>query len=503
MITRLSSRSAASPHPVETSEGPCSFGPGCVATQQTPCHRFGEAIVLPTHPHPIDERSSTLTRRSGSPTAVFRQALAVLAATMLATVGMAIAPATAAKDGTSNIHWVGTWSASPQAASSAVEFKDQTIRQIARVSIGGKRVRVRLSNAFGTGPLVISSAHVALRSTGAAIVAGSDRTLTFNGSPSMSIPPGALAVSDPVNLRVPDLGDLAISIYIAGSQAAATEHTEGLQTTYVSPAGDFSGAVDLPTATTTQSFYFLAGIEVGTARTTRAVVTLGDSITDGYKSTADANKRWPNRLAERLAAQKGRSKVAVLNAGITGNRILHDKDGSNALARLDRDVLAQSGARYLIVLLGINDIGFPGAVTSDEIIAGHRQIIDRAHALGLKVYGATLTPFQAFMSGLYYTDVGEAQRQLVNQWIRTSKAYDAVIDFDKVLRDPNDPSRILPAYDSGDNLHPNDAGYKAMADAINLSLFRDRISAPRTAAATGTPAQAAKPTKPALCPCPP
>ena len=219
---------------------------------------------------------------------------------------------------------------------------------------------------------------------------------------------------------------------------------------------------------------------------------------------ADAHSHdLANRLAERLHAQKGGSKVAVLNAGIKGNRILHDKDRSNALARLDSDVLVQSGARYLIVLLGINDIGFPGAVTAEEIIAGHRQIIDRAHAMGLKVYGGTLTPFQAFLPGFYYTADGEAKRQAVNQWIRTSRAYDAVIDFDKAIRDPSNPSRILPAFDSGDNLHPNDAGYKAMASAINLALFRDQASAPRAATAKGAPALTVKPTKPPTCQCPP
>jgi lysophospholipase L1-like esterase len=397
---------------------------------------------------------------------------------------------------------VGTWSASPQSASSPLEFKGQTIRQVVRVSIGGKQVRVRLSNAFGSGPLVISSAHVALRSTGAAIVAGSDRTLTFSGLSSIAIPPGALAVSDPVNLQVPDLGDLAVSIYVAGSQLASTQHTEGRQTTYASAAGDFTGADNLTAATTTESVYFLTGVEVVAPRNAKAVVALGDSITDGYNSTVDANKRWPNRLAERLQAQRGGSKVAVLNAGISGNRILHDMDGSNALARLDRDVLVQSGARYLIVLLGINDIGFPGAVTPEQIIAGHRQIIARAHAMGLKVVGGTLTPFQAFLPGLYYTDVGEAQRQVVNQWIRTSKAYDAVIDFDKAIRDPVNPGKILPAFDSGDNLHPNDAGYKAMADAIDLALFRDQGQAPRAAPAKGAPAQSVKPAKPTTCQCP-
>jgi lysophospholipase L1-like esterase len=433
---------------------------------------------------------------------VLRRALAVLAGAILAIAGMAIAPATHAQDGTRKIHWVGTWGASPQTASNPVAIKNQTIRQIVRVSIGGKQVRVRLSNAHGAGPLAIGAARVALRSTGAHVAAGSHRMLTFGGSPSTSIPPGALVVSDPVNLQVPDLGDLAVSIYLPGNQIAATEHTEGLQTTYISAEGDFSGADSLPTATTTQSVYFLIGVEIDAARSSSAIVTLGDSITDGYKSVADGNKRWPNRLAERLAAQKGGGKLAVLNAGITGNRILHSKDGPNALARLDSDVLVQSGARYLIVLLGINDIGFPGAVTVDEIIAGHRQIIDRAHAIGLKVYGGTLTPFQAYLPGLYYTAVGEAQRQTVNQWIRTSKAYDAVIDFDKAIRDPGNPARILPAYNSGDNLHPNDAGYKAMADAINLSLFRDEIAVHRTVSAKSPSTQTGKP-KPAPCLCPP
>ena len=450
----------------------------------------------------MNEGTSKLAIGSGLSAVALRRRLAGLATTMLAIAGLSIAPAPMAKDATRDVHWVATWSASPQAAGSPLRLNGQTIRQIVRVSMGGKLVRVRLSNAFGTGTLTIGAARVALRSTGASIAAGSDRVLTFNGSQSTKIPPGAFAVSDPVKLQVPDLGDLAVSIHVAGNAVTATEHTVGLQTTYVSAEGDFSGADSLPTATTTQSYYFLTGVEVDGARNSKAIVMLGDSITDGYRSTADANQRWPNRLAERLRAQKSGSKVAVLNAGITGNRILHDADGSNALARLDRDVLVQSGARYLIVLEGINDIGFPGAVTVDEIIAGHRQIIDRAHAMGLKVYGGTLTPFQAFLPGIYYTAVGEEQRQAVNQWIRTDKAYDAVIDFDKVLRDPRNPAVIRPAYDSGDNLHPNDAGYKAMADAIDLSLFKERIPARRTVDAKVPPAQMGKP-KVALCPCAP
>ncbi len=277
-----------------------------------------------------------------------------------------------------------------------------------------------------------------------------------------------------MNLRVADGADLAVSLYLPGSALAATEHALGLHTTYISPEGDYSGADTLPVATTTESFYFLTGVEVDAARGSRAIVTLGDSITDGLHSTADANRRWPDRLAERLRSRRSGGRVAVLNAGISGNRVLHDTVGTNASARLDRDVLVQSGARYLIVLEGINDIGFPGAATAEEIIAAHLQIIDRAHAMGLKVYGGTLTPFQAFLPGLYYTSDGEAMRQAVNRWIRTSKAYDAVIDFDKALRDPGNPATIRPAYDSGDNLHPNDAGYKAMADAIDLSLFAVR-----------------------------
>ncbi len=421
---------------------------------------------------------------------------------MLGIVALAGASAALAKDGTLAGHWVGTWSASPQAASLPVSVDGRTIREIVHVSIGGTQVRVRLSNAYGAGPLHIGEMHVGLHSTGASIASGSDRMLTFNGSVSTTIPAGALAVSDPAHLRVPDRGDLAISIYVSGTESAATVHSLGLQTTYISPEGNFSGADSLPTATTTQSYYFLTGVEVAASTSSRAVVMFGDSITDGLHSTADANRRWPNRLADRLQRKTGGSKVAVLNAGISGNRILHDIEGTNALARLDRDALTQSGARYLIVLLGINDIGFPGSATVDEIIAGHVQIIERAHAMGLKVYGGTLTPFQAFLPGIYYSPDGEAKRQAVNHWIRTSKTYDAVIDFDKAIRDPGEPARMRPAYDSGDNLHPNDAGYQAMADAIDLSLFTNRNSGRRVTNVKSSSTGAGKPGS-AACTCTP
>lgn len=416
----------------------------------------------------------------------------VFAATVLALVGMAIAPATVAKDGSAARNWIGTWIASPQAAWHSLELNGQTVRQIVHVSIGGTRVRVRLSNAYGADSLVIGAARVGLRGTGASIVAGSDHALTFNGLGSTTIPAGALAVSDPVDLRVSDRGDLAVSLYVRGKALAATEHSLGLQTTYISPPGDFSGAESLPIASTTQSFYFLTGLEVDAPTKSGAIVTLGDSITDGLHSTVDANNRWPNRLAERLRLRKGGTKLAVLNAGISGNRLLHDMVGTNASARLDRDVLVQSGARYLIVLVGINDIGYSGTAAA-EIIAGQLQIIDRAHAMGLKVYGGTLTPFQAFLPGLYYTPGGEEKRQAVNQWIRTSKAYDAVIDFDKAIRDPSNPATIRPAYDSGDNLHPNDAGYQAMADAVDLSLFKDQNLGRRAVNATVPSTPSAKP----------
>jgi lysophospholipase L1-like esterase len=465
-------------------------------------HVYGEGILSLVPLYPIlGKKARFAIFCSSRSTAVARRLLAVLAATMLAIAGMVIAPACMAKGGSNANHWVGTWNASPQAASHPIELNGQTVRQIVHVSIGGTRVRVRLSNAYGSDSLYIGAARVGLRSTGASIAAGSDRTLTFNGSESTTIPVGALAISDPVNLRLPDGADLAVSIYIPGNQPTTTEHSLGLQTTYISPEGDFSGANLLPTATTTESFYFLTGVEVD-ATNSRAIVTLGDSITDGLHSATDANQRWPNRLAARLHAQKGGSKVAVLNAGISGNRVLHDTEGTNASARLDRDVLVQSGARYLIVLEGINDIGFPGSVSADEIIAGHLQIIDRAHAMGLKVYGGTLTPFKAFLPGIYYTSDGEAKRQAVNHWMRTSKAYDAVIDFDKAIREPSDPATIRSAYDSGDHLHPNDAGYRAMADAIDLSLFKDHGSDRRAVNAKSPSAQMGK-SKMQSCKCTP
>ncbi len=404
--------------------------------------------------------------------------LRTLLVALVATAGLTLGSPANASALSGDEHWVGTWGASPQAAGAPLPLSGQTLREIVHTSIGGSSARVRFTNAYGTNSLTIGSAHVAISMTGASIQAGSDRVLTFNGSPTVVIPPGALQLSDPVDLDVPALGDLAVSIYLPDSVAAATEHSLGLQTTYISAPGDFTGATTLAASATTQSWYFLAGVEVRASKKSFAIVTLGDSITDGYASTPDTNRRWPNRLAKRLHDTPDGSGVAVVDEGISGNRVLHDFIGTNALARLDRDVLVQSGARYVIVLEGINDIGIPGAfglasegVSAAQIIEGHHQIVGRAHALGLKIIGGTLTPFEGTAFPGYFSIAGEAKRQAVNAWIRNSGAYDAVIDFDVATRDPSHPARILAAYDSGDHLHPNDAGYQAMANAIDLSLF--------------------------------
>lgn len=411
-----------------------------------------------------------------------RRWLAAIASFAFALAGVGLSLDAAAERGEREDHgnWVGTWAASPQLAAAPYAFNGQTVREIVHTSVGGNRVRVRISNAYGSEPLVIGAAHVAIRSSGPAIAGATDRTLTFNGATHVTVPSYGLVLSDPVSLRVPELGDLAVSLYLPRSVRGLTEHSLGVQSTYISTAGNFTGAATFVPAATTTSFYFLSGVEVGTEERGKAIVMLGDSITDGYASTTDANRRWPNHLAERLQARRGPYTLAVLNAGISGNRVLHDFIGTNALARLDRDVLVQTGVRFVTVLEGINDIGLPGAfglpteqVTADEIITGHRQIVDRLHALGLKAIGCTLTPFEGTIFPGYYSSEGEAKRQAVNRWIRTSGAYDAVIDFDVATRDPTHPTRLRPAYDSGDHLHPNDTGYRAMADSIDLSIFRE------------------------------
>jgi lysophospholipase L1-like esterase len=408
-------------------------------------------------------------------------ATAVLAVAGVATDRVAFA-------GSDNEYWVETWSTALHAPDTIVfgtspGFNNETLRQIIHTSIGGDRVRVRLST-FGAGALVVGAAHIARRDAGARILPASDRMLTFGGQPSIIIPPGAIVLSDPVDLDVPALSDLAVSIFVPGITGPATWKFEALQTSYISPQGDFTTTTDMPVDRTTHykdpmgtehdAWFWLAGVEVTASMQTGAIVTFGDSITDGTTSTPDTNNRWPDHLARRLMAQPGNNRMGVLNQGIAGNKLLNEILGPNALARYDRDVLTQTGVTHVIVLMGNNDILFvfspADVVTVDQIIGGHRQLMRRARARGLKIYGATLTPFEGFV---FSSPEKEDKRNAVNDWIRNSGEYDAVIDFDKVVRDPSAPTRLLKLYDSGDHLHPSEAGYKAMADAIDLNLLKN------------------------------
>jgi lysophospholipase L1-like esterase len=380
--------------------------------------------------------------------------------------------------------WVGTWGASMTSGpTEAPVFHDQTLRQVVHTSAGGNRIRVRFSNAFGVQPLVIGAAHVASPLLGSVIEPASDRPLTFAGRSAATVSPADSLLSDPVDFNLDALSDVAVSIYLPVATPAGTVHWAARQTSYIAPGNRTGSTLMWPTSTI--AFWaFITSIEITREETAAAIVTLGDSITDGVSAAVDGNRRWPDVLARRLLAKDHLHPVAVLNAGISGNRILHDGPGlpgltfgPSALARFDRDVLAQPGVKYVIVIEGINDILQPGAgaplsddVTSGEIIAGLQQFVDRVHKKGLLILGGTLLPFEDLASDLF-SQQREAKRQQVNQWIRTSRVFDAVIDFDRAVRDPARPARLLPHYDSGDHLHPSDAGYEAMANAIDLSLF--------------------------------
>ena len=450
----------------------------------------------------------------------------VVAAGVIALAIVSLGPGARAQSGVSD-RWVGTWTTAevgrPQnpvagapalrpfmannrcpappappvapppgqtfAPSPFVHFTNQTLRQIVHTTIGGSKARVVLSNAYGTAPVTIGGAHVALRDKEGAIQAASGRALTFSGQPTITIPANAVMYSDPVNLSVPQLSDLAIDLYLPGTTNAAstlTMHGAALQTSYISETGNYVGKATFPVVGRTQSWFLLSRVDVVAPDSTGAIVAFGDSITDGARSTPDTNGRWPDHLARRLMAQG--TKMSVLNAGIGGNRVLNEATvpagvdaravgaGINALARFEHHVLSLPGATHVIVLEGINDIGNARenpTPTAQDLIAGHKQLIEQAHARGLKIFGATLTPF---WGAAYYSEVGEAKRQALNEWIRTSKAYDGVVDFDKATRDPSDPKKLLEKFDSCDYLHPSDAGYKAMGDAIDLSLFKSAAS---------------------------
>lgn len=420
------------------------------------------------------------------PQTVNKQCLALaFAAVACAAIVLPASAQTPAKDS-----WIPTWSASPQPVWDADFFApvnipralvNQTIRQVARVSLGGHKVRILFSNLYGKTPLTIGAAHVALAGEGPAVVAGTGKALTFGGQASVTIPPGAPALSDPADLDIPALGSVAVSAFFPDISPTTTWHNDARQTAYISEPGNVSADATFTPAKTVTSRLFLSEILVDAAPADRAVVLFGDSITDGDGSTIDANHRWPDFLAERL--HKLNAPIAVVNQGISGDRVLSDRMGDNALARFDRDVLSQPHVDTIVFMMGINDIGWPGCILTpkneaapsvEDIIAGYKQLIARAHDHGLRIIGATLTPFEDTFHGTpifgYYNEEKEAKREAVNAFIR-SGAFDGVIDFDKTVRDPANPKHILAEYDHGDHLHPNDTGYKAMADSIGLSLL--------------------------------
>ena len=399
--------------------------------------------------------------------------LAVLAALSATPARAQTAPA----DG----RWVASWVSAPQLTEPqnmppAPGLAGQTLRQILQPSLDGSRLRVTLSNAYGDGDLVVDSVRIARSKGGAAIDAASDRAVMFDGGPSVTVPRGAQMVSDALAFDVTAFVNLAVTVHFASLPAALTGHP-GSRTTSFIQAGNVTAAADLPGAVAIDHWYVLSGLDVWAEPRASAIVVLGDSITDGRGSTTNKNDRWPNLLAQRLRANPATANIAVLNQGLGGNRLLRDGLGPNALARFDRDVLAVPGVRWVVVLEGVNDIGTAvaarskgePAATARDVIAAYRQIVTRAHSHGLRVYGATILPFEGFSA--YSSAQSEADRQAVNQWIRTGGELDGVIDFDAIARDPAQPARLSAFVDGGDHLHPSAAGYRIMADAIDLSLF--------------------------------
>ncbi len=406
-----------------------------------------------------------------------RLALFLLAALSLTSPGTAQ---------TTSETWVGSWAAAqqipePQNSLSPADMTDMTMREIVHLSIGGTTLRVHLSNAFGTGPLHFTSVHIArpLSPASATIDPASDRALTFSGKSDVTVPAGAEYISDPIAYPVTALSNLAVMFHLDEAPAQETGHPGSRSTTYYMH-GDAVSSADMAGAKTVDHWYQISGIDVEAPADAASVIALGDSITDGHASTTNGNDRWTDVLAERLQGSAATRDVGVLNVGIGGNHLLIDGLGPNVLARFDRDVLAQAGVRWLIVFEGVNDLGGltrEGEVSAAEhaqlverILGVFQQIVMRAHAHGIRVIGATITPYMG--SGYYHPGpANEADRQTINAWIRAPGHFDAVLDFDKTVRDPNQPDRLLPAYDCGDHLHPGPAGYRAMGEAVPLSLF--------------------------------
>ncbi len=374
-------------------------------------------------------------------------------------------------------HWVGTWGCGPQLTEPGnlppVALANSTLRQFVHVTIGGNHLRVRFSNAYGTNSVTMNSVHIALAAGAGSSGTGSintatDKPLAFHGAPSATIPTGEVVLSDPIDYGLPALTNLAITIYFGSISATTINGHPGSRTTSFIQSGNAVTAASMPTASTTAHWYIITGVDVLADGPSRALVTLGDSITDGRGSTTDANNRWPDNLAQRLNANAPTTNVGVINMGIGGNGVFAGL-GPSAVARFDRDVINQSGPRWLIVFEGVNDIGGDvNGTIATNLIAAYTQFIAKAHAHNLLAYGATITPFGG--NG-YFTPSHEASRQTVNAWIRTNNLYDGVIDFDTVVRDPVTLTNLLSAYNSGDGLHLNPTGYQAMANAIDLSLF--------------------------------
>jgi lysophospholipase L1-like esterase len=409
---------------------------------------------------------------------MFQDRAAFLAAlALLATTATTATPADVA-----NAHdkWVGAWgfpsiafiptkvpSSTPPPP--PTDFDNVTVRQIVRLSHRAKRIRIRISNEFGEQSMILGPVHVALAGEDGSTIAGSDHALTFSGQTTPTIPTGAPLLSDPLDWEIPALTKLAISIYVPGHIVPPAHRASE----YVSAPGDFVDAPSMPGATLVRNGALVSQVDIVSFAAPRAVVTFGDSITEGFGSSVNEFRGWSDRLAERLVNNRKTGDWAVVNAGINSNRLLHNGPGGGALTRFDRDVLSTPGVAAIILFEGINDIGYSTtlpseAITPAQLIGAYEQLIERAHMHGIAVIGATITPYEG---AHYYAPTGEQTRQTVNAWIRGSRVFDGVIDFDAVLRDPAHPSRVLPALERGDHLHPNDAGYAAMAEAIDLTLF--------------------------------
>ena len=414
-------------------------------------------------------------------------------------MALCVAPLCAAQTGLAATHsgnrWVATWSAAPQQPGLTTidaifdndhsrSFENQTIRHIVHTSVGGRKVRVRVSNAFGFMPLRVGAASVALRRVDTAIYPGTSRRLTFSGQTGILIPAGAVAVSDAVDLDVPARGDLAVSVYLPVETEPATFHEVTMQDSYIAAGtGNFTGATDLPGATTIRSTFYLSVVEVLASEPIGTLVAFGDSITVGAGSSPNRNRTWPDLLSARLNPNPSRPRLSVINQGIGCGRLLWDFCGPSGAARFDRDVLSVAGVTGVIVHLGLNDITIPSilpyfnkpdfaaeAVSASDIIVGLHQLTLRARARGMKIFGATIAPNGSSTVPGAFTPENEAKRQAVNRWIRTSGAFDGVVDFDAAVRDPANLARLLPLYDV-DGTHLNDAGYEAMANAVNLSML--------------------------------